>query len=171
MHLFFIREILSDFKALLVWGLNLISHVALLLVFKISYHLNFSYHGRAFRASLLSVHWHHGVLELVNNPSSQIHMFKSQPGPPESSVQALASALVPVAVNHEGYDDEKEETQHGEEHSEKDSDVAHSLSVLIACEGKEENLKIHKSHSVFTTSLIYIYTIPSKGKTMSEILH
>lgn len=78
-----------------------------------------------------------GVLEL-GNPSSPIDKFESQFQPAGSSVEAFASTVTPVAVNHEAHNDKKEEAQHGEEHSEEDSNVAHSLLVVIACERKKK---------------------------------
>lgn len=46
------------------------------------------------------------------------------------SVEALASALVPVAVDHQADDDEEDATQHGEEHGEENSYSAHPFVAL-----------------------------------------
>lgn len=54
--------------------------------------------------------------------------------PPSSSVEALASALVPVAVDHQADDDEEDATQHGEEHGEENSDATHPFFNLTQSE-------------------------------------
>ncbi len=46
------------------------------------------------------------------------------------SVEALASALVPVAVNYQADDDEENTTQHGEEHGEENGDSTHPFFSL-----------------------------------------
>lgn len=50
------------------------------------------------------------------------------------SVEALASALVPVAVDHQSYDDEEEEAKHGEEHSEEDGNATHPFPIIVLYE-------------------------------------
>lgn len=44
-----------------------------------------------------------------------------------SSVEAFASTLFPLAVDHYTDDDEEDAAQHGEEHSEENGDAAHPL--------------------------------------------
>lgn len=42
-----------------------------------------------------------------------------------SSVEALASTLVPLAVDHQADDDEEDAAQHGEEHGEENGYATH----------------------------------------------
>lgn len=44
-----------------------------------------------------------------------------------SSVEAFASTLFPLAVDHYTDDDEEDAAQHGEEHGEENGDAAHPL--------------------------------------------
>lgn len=44
-----------------------------------------------------------------------------------SSVEAFASTLFPLAVDHYSDDNEEDAAQHGEEHGEENGDVAHPL--------------------------------------------
>lgn len=60
------------------------------------------------------------------------------PPPACCSVEALAAALVPVAVDHCADDDEEDAAQHGEEHGEEDADSTHPF-VGRAHWRKEEN--------------------------------
>lgn len=46
------------------------------------------------------------------------------------SVEALASAFVPVAVDHQANDYEEDATQHGEEHGEENSYATHPFLSL-----------------------------------------
>lgn len=47
-----------------------------------------------------------------------------------SSVEALASVLVPVAVHHQADNDEEDARQHGKEHGEENGYSAHPLITL-----------------------------------------
>lgn len=50
--------------------------------------------------------------------------------PASSSVEALAPALVPVAVHHQADDDEEDAAQQGEEHHEENGNAAHPFFRL-----------------------------------------
>lgn len=52
---------------------------------------------------------------------SSPHFIFSTP----SSVEALASTLVPLAVDHQADDDEEDAAQHGEEHGEENGYATH----------------------------------------------
>lgn len=52
------------------------------------------------------------------------------PPPARCSVEALAAALVPVAVDHRANDNEEDAAQHGEEHCEEDADSTHPFVDL-----------------------------------------
>lgn len=51
-----------------------------------------------------------------------------------SSVEALASTLVPVAVDHQADDDEEDATQHGEERCEENGYPAHPFFLVTQSE-------------------------------------
>lgn len=62
--------------------------------------------------------------------------------PPASScsVEALAAALVPVAVEHHADDNEEDAAQHREEHGEEDADGAHPFLDLAVWRREEDRV-------------------------------
>lgn len=63
----------------------------------------------------------HGPQRTVQSPSNS---------PSSRSVEALASALAPVAVDQHANHDDEDATQHGEQHGEKNGYAAHSFFIL-----------------------------------------
>lgn len=66
-------------------------------------------------------------------PRSQFSLFIS-------SVEALASALIPVAVDQQADDDEEDATQHGEEHREENRQPTHPLFSLTHWKRREKEV-------------------------------
>lgn len=56
------------------------------------------------------------------------------------SVEALAAALVPVAVDHRADDNEEDASQHREEHGEEDADRTHPFVGLAHCSREEDKV-------------------------------
>lgn len=78
--------------------------------------------------------WTAVFITVAHRPSLSFH--------PPSSVEALAPALVPVAVHHQADDDEEDAAQHGEEHGEENGYPAHPLVTLAHWEERKQREKL-----------------------------
>lgn len=82
--------------------------------------------------------------EDVLRPAGHWQRFSSHGGgfPPTFCrlVEALAAALVPVAVDHRADDDKEDAAQHGKEHCEEDADGAHPFVGLAHWRREEDTV-------------------------------